>query len=409
MNSISLDQKAAYSPGKRLHLTPHKPPPPYGSCLYPMPEGVNVDSLEMTEEEENLSEREICFDPRNAPLNIDESNQGNKDFGMEVEILQMIGGVPDDVGSLGTHKLLCRVIVAPSATPYTNEQRVPIEGQQLFLKIFDPLFWFDVEVDISVDGLRPTSLADMAISDEFAAYHYLFAKGMTGMPHLAPDFLGGWTTEVESVLSSFRGMKRVVTVLATEYIDGVCLGALYETSGPVDKIIKLHDDGKKSSTLRTGFKHRMRIMAKIMDGTISQEFIGVHHGEFHPRNFIITMRNLGQPVKEPRVAMVGWHSAIVDHLRQEPVEMYRHFTKKIHPYMRFRWNRRLLPFEGWIPSEWKGPEDNIKDSPMLSQWMVKTFGSVATVDNPTYEGWGNMFQLATVAAPSEGNVTQEAS
>ncbi|KAK6224418.1 hypothetical protein QIS74_02745 [Colletotrichum tabaci] len=126
---------------------------------------------------------------------------------------------------------------------------------------------------------------------------------------------------------------------------------------------------------------RMKIIAKLMDGTVTQEFLGLDHCEFHPKNVIASMRNLGQPLEEPRAVLVGYGRALVDDLRSEPARFWKHFPTKHHPVIRFGW-QRLNPFKVWISLAWRSPEHDIDDAPVLDKWMVETFGPLT--DNTEY-------------------------
>ncbi|WQF82813.1 hypothetical protein CDEST_07827 [Colletotrichum destructivum] len=310
-----------------------------------------------SEEEKVCSFTRLVFDPRNGPLNLDGDNQHAEDAEMEVEILQTIGGNPGSGYNPGPQKILCRVVVAPLISPCKQEQEIPIKGQLLFLKLFDALFWHRA-VDITKRRFKVPIQADSAFSDEF-----------------------GWTTKVASVNSTFANQFRHVAILAIEYVDGVCLQDLFLPTGPISKTVKLYTDSSVPASFNTDQDQRMKILAKLMDGTVTQEFLGLDHCEFHPKNVIVTMRNLGQPLEEPRAVLVGYGRALVDDLRSEPARFWKHFPTKHHPVIRFGW-QRLDPFNGWIPFAWRGPEHDINDAPLLDKWMVGTLGPLT--DNADY-------------------------
>ncbi|KZL67709.1 hypothetical protein CT0861_10997 [Colletotrichum tofieldiae] len=316
----------------------------------------------------------------NAPLNTNENNQYDEDAEMDVEILRIIGGNSGSGYNPGPQKVLCRVVVAPPTSPSKQEHEVPIKGQLLFLKIFDALFWHKV-VDITKRRLKITIQADSAFSDEFGAYHFLYKCRRTGFANITPEFYGGWTTKVTSVNSIFANQFRHVAVLAIEYVDGVCLQDLFLPTGLIPKIVNLYTDSSAPASFNTYQDQRMKIIAKLMDGTVTQEFLGLDHCELHPKNVIVSMRNLGQPLEEPRAVLVGYGRALVDELRTEPARFWKHFLTKHHPVIRFGWHR-LEPFKGWIPLAWRGPAHDIDDAPLLDKWMVETFGPLT--DNPEY-------------------------
>ncbi|KAK1975761.1 hypothetical protein LZ30DRAFT_338133 [Colletotrichum cereale] len=387
---ILVNHERLYSPSRRLRISPHKPLLPYGSHLYPIPQGMTSADMMLSEEEKTFSFTKLVFNHRNAPRVRDESNQQDEDVQMEVEILQMIGGNPGSGYSPGPQKVLCRVVVAPSTSPQKQEHEMPVGGQLLFLKIFDALFWHKV-IGITKRLLKVTVQADGAFSDEFGAYHFLYEHGRTGFSrtefdrtgysHAAPQFFGGWTAKVTSAHPTFANQSRQVAVLALEYVHGVCLESLFTSSGPIPDRFKLYRGTPAPARFSTDLDQRMQIVAQLMDGTVAQEFLGLDHTELHPKNVIITMQNMGQPLEKPRAVLVGYGRALVDDVRTEPAGFWKHFPTKHHPIIRFGWHR-LDPFGGWIPLEWRGPEDDIDDAPLLDKWMLETFGSLK--GNPEY-------------------------
>ncbi|KAF6826897.1 hypothetical protein CMUS01_09244 [Colletotrichum musicola] len=379
---ILLDHKSHYFRGSRLILSPHKPVRPYGMCFYPSSECLTPTDMILSEAEQTMSLSRLVFEPTNSPLMFDKNATYGKEAEMEVEILEMIGGGPGSHYTPGKQKLLCRVLVAPATSPNEHEQETPSQGQLLFLKVFDALFWYK-EIDITQRDVKVTVLADSAFSDEYAAYHYLYECGRTGFPDLAPEFYGGWTAKVTSVHPAFENDSRKVAVLALEYVDGVCLQDRFlPPHAPALNTIKLYKDSSAPASFGTDQEQRMKLVAQLMDGTLTQEFLGLDHCGLHPKNVIVSMRNLGQQLEEPRAVLVDYSQAVFDHLRTQPVKLWQHFPTKPHPIMRFGWHR-LDPFRGWIPSEWRGPEHDIDDTPLLDQWMVLRFGPLTGNDEYT--------------------------
>ncbi|KAF6823017.1 hypothetical protein CPLU01_11641 [Colletotrichum plurivorum] len=378
---IVLDHTRLYSQGRRLRLSPHKAPPPYGSNLYPTPEGLTSKDMILSEDEKGCSLNRLIFHPRNAPRNLDENNQRQETAQLEVEIIQVIGSSLGRIYTPGPQKALCRVIVAPSTSPWMEEHELPRKGQLLFLKIFDALFWHRF-VDYSHATEKLPFRVDGAFSDEYAAYHYLYECGLTGSPDLVPEFYGGWTAKVTSCNAAFKDQFRHVAVLAMEFVDGVCLEHLFNPTGPNLETVKLYEDGPAPASFTTDQNQRMKIVAQLMDGTVTQEWLGLHYGKLLPRNVIITMRNESQPLEEPRAVLVDYGNAFVDHLLTQPVDVWKHWPTKPHPLLRFGWHR-LGPFRGWVPSEWRGPEHDIDDAPLLDQWTVLRFGPLTGNDEYT--------------------------
>ncbi|KAK1635379.1 hypothetical protein BDP81DRAFT_395823 [Colletotrichum phormii] len=362
---ILLDHEEIYSPGRRLHLQPHKPLPPYGSHLYPLPSGWEPEDMTQSDDEKDFSLRRLVFHPNNAPKTINKNNQNDPDASIEI---------------------LCKVVVSPSTPPNKQEHEIPSEGQLLLLKIFDALFWYKT-VDITKRLIKVTAQADSAFSDECGAYDHLYKKELTGFPNIAPQFYGGW---------DHRGQDtRNVAVLATEFIDGLCLDQLFTIAGPTFEV-ELYKDAEPRGAFTTDLDVRMEIIKQLMDGTMTQEYNGVYHGRLRSKNVIMAMRNKGEPLKNPRAVLIGYGQALVDDLRREPVEMWEKYPTKPHSIIRFGW-KRLESFAGWIPMEWASP--NPKRPRLLWQWMIHTFGHLTR--NATYTAF-MLEDLRSVPTQTEG-------
>ncbi|KAF4778854.1 hypothetical protein HER10_EVM0011550 [Colletotrichum scovillei] len=370
---ILFEHESIYSPGRRLLLRSHKPLPPYGSHLYPLPDGWTSRDMMISDEEKAFSLRRLVFHPNNAPKTIDKNNQDDHAASMEVEIIRMIGGSPGEGYRPGPQKLLCKVVASPSpAAPNEREHEIPFEGQLLFLKVFDPLFWHTI-IGIPKRLTKVTVQADSAFSDEFGAYNRLFEKELTGFPHVAPQFYGGWTTAVKSICSSFTDCTRDVAVLATEFIDGTSFHHLFSLDGPISEVVELHNSAGSRGSFAADQDGRMKIIEQLLGGTVSQEYTGVDHCEVYPENVIIIMRNKGESLDEPRAVLVGYGRALVDDLRTRPAKMWEYYPLEPHPILRCGWPRWKF-FAGWIPAAWASPPGKEDHVPLFNQWVVLTFG-----------------------------------
>ncbi|KAK2027932.1 hypothetical protein LX32DRAFT_729017 [Colletotrichum zoysiae] len=386
---ILHDYQHLYSRGRRLRLSPHKPLRPYGAHVYPLPDTVPEEDMVLSEEDHVSSLTRQVFDPKNAPRK-GETYRPDKDAHMEVQIVEVIGSSSNSGYMPGPRKLLCRVLKQPSTSPFKGQQEKPTQNQLLFLKVFDPLFWYKV-LDITERIMKVPTLADSAFSDEFGVYHFLYGKHLTGPNRsvfrrtgffpIAPQFFGGWTTSVSSLSDEFANKSRRVAILALEYVDGVSLDGLYAPSGPLQRTVTL--PGAPVRSFHTNQDQRMQIMAQILDGIVTQEHAGVDCTELDPENIIITMRTSDQYLEKPRAVRVGYSRAIIDELRTEPVEMWKEFPLKVHPLRRFRWSL-LEDFHGWIPTEWRGPDNDVDDTPDLDLWMLDTFGTLISRLNTRY-------------------------
>ncbi|KAK1965907.1 hypothetical protein LY78DRAFT_711726 [Colletotrichum sublineola] len=245
---IFMDHEQLYSSGRKLRLSPHKPLPSYGSHLYPIPEGWTSTNMMRSEDEETFSLNRQVFDPRHAPRSSG-NIQPDEGADMVVDIVRMIGGSPGPGYSPGPQKLLCRVANAPTTSSREQRHKMPIEGQMLFLKVYDALFWHKV-IDVTERALNVPVQAGSAFSNEYGAYHFLYGHGLTGFDPIefestgyspvAPQFSGGWTVKVGSVNPEFANKSRQVAILAIEYVDGVYMRDLFTEAGPMRGPVQLY-------------------------------------------------------------------------------------------------------------------------------------------------------------------------
>ncbi|KAK1598655.1 uncharacterized protein LY79DRAFT_586677 [Colletotrichum navitas] len=400
MSSSSEDQGALYdhewiySRGRRLTLVSHRPLAPYGSHVYPLP-GTKTDmenegeELMLSEDEKAMSVTQLVFAPGNEPQK-GKTFQNDKNAEMEVQIADMVCGSPGLGYSPGPQNLKCYVTKAPTTSPIKGYQ-LPTKGQLLFLKVFDPLFWYKA-LGYSESEMKVTRLADSSFSDEFGAYQFLHEKGLAPSTLLlshAPDFFGGWTANVTSLNEKFSKKSRPVAVLTLEYIEGVSMKGLFTPLGPTRGTVNLYQDQPSTRrSFETDQDQRMEILSQLLHGIASQEKLGLDNARLDPINVILTVKYLKKPMQKPRAVLVGYGGSIVDHLRTEPVEMWKDFPKKVHPFTRFSWEvLEDLGFVGWIPTEWRPDNDDEGVSCDLDLWMLNKFGSIRNIINTEYTTW----------------------
>ncbi|KAK6224286.1 hypothetical protein QIS74_02613 [Colletotrichum tabaci] len=365
--SIPSDHESLYSPGATLWLTPHVPPKPYGLSYYPAPHNLTTDEMGPPKEDSGLSQMDRAF--KYPPHDFDETKQSDDNGRVQLEVVAVLAGGVGMAYSRGPQKLKCKVLKTPSPNPEKREYEPLNVGDLVVAKVHDPLFY--PRVGDGFDILyKLTTRADMGLSDETGAYKQLFKKGITGYPHLAPQYYGTWTAGVKSTNPKFRGRTRHVGIVLIEYVDGVSLDQLFVRNsqciavprpGPVKAF-------STSDPVELTLEFRLETMAQLLSGCCRQYHDGVTHCVIEPENIIVSVRKENQ---QPRVALVGNTAGLVDHLMSKPTRAYARFAHPPHPYFRFS-IFRLETFLGWIPAEWK--RGNSRHTPDLFKWYFETFG-----------------------------------
>ncbi|KAF9879201.1 hypothetical protein CkaCkLH20_03434 [Colletotrichum karsti] len=391
--TILKDHKKLYSPGKILHITPHGAPKPWGWKFYPMPPDLGDEEIGQAAADKTLTRAGLVFREKNQPHNLDRSIQKDDSLKMKVEILAVHGTGPGTY-SPGIQKLKCKVLEVPLTPPLYENQRTPAVGDVIFIKAFDPMF-FPRVVDPMEAHFKVTARADMALSDEVGAYAFLYKHGMTGAPHIAPQWFGCWTAEVQSTDPNFQ--TRYVGVIALEFIDGICLQKLFVKDDVGNQIYvgdmpDLDDDTK--TLLQVDVATRLGTMKDLLAGVVRQYKIGLSHYHIHPESVILTFRRGSQDLERPRVSLVGYTKSVVHPLRDPPRNVYANYTRPIHPFYRFNYSRLEAFFNcHWLPLGWKTNHPRI--SPLLNYWLLRTFGPL---DSDEY---------STLIRPSHGTVSAQ--
>ncbi|KAJ0335805.1 hypothetical protein COL922a_008762 [Colletotrichum nupharicola] len=375
---IPGDRDFLYSPRCSLVLTPHEAPKPWGHH-YPDPFDLKPADMGPTDEEKNFSQTQLVFSENNRPLRFDQEKQKVKDEQRNVVIVKMIPGNRGRGDFPGPHNLLCRVTRAPAKQKHLSV------GDSVFIKVYDPLFWW--ATDLLDIYFKVKATADMAFCDEVGAYSFLQEKGLTGFPHLAPEFFGSWTAAVTSSNPKYEGQTRHVGVLALEYIDGMQLDKLF-TPGtrPRSQTATMYWETDTPVSFDTNEETCMGVMKKLIWENMEQEFAGITHGDIHPRSVLVSMRNGNDILDSPRVSLLGWRRSVIDEISKHPQNAFAYYSRPIQPFNRFN-IIRLRDFLGWIPRDWKGREDNPRDSWQLHKWFFETFGTIVNENNPNFQAW----------------------
>ncbi|KAJ0307311.1 hypothetical protein Brms1b_009992 [Colletotrichum noveboracense] len=386
-SDVYEDHAELYHSGKRLILTPHKSPAPFGSSFYPDPPNLTSKQMTPTDEEKSFSRSQLVFSESNGPLDFDETKQNDKSSQVHLEILDMVDGGYGAQYTPEPQKVLCKVVQTASATSGDYGKKALALGQLVLLKLYDPLFRH-LKVPLLESYFKVTVRAYKAQSVEVGAYSHLFRAGLTGFPHLAPQFHGCWTIAVRSTDPDYAGQVRHVVALAMEYVEGRCLSELFKPSGPTRDRVRsnLSNLDEPPTYISTDEDTRLSVMAKLMDGLMSKEFSHVNQGDLHPDNLIISLKDGQTTLEQPRIVQVSYRRAALTTLAKVPFKIYRYFATKPHPFIRFSMHR-LLPFVGWLPPSWQGPKNDPNKPIFLDRWLAFTFGPFT--NNPTYTFRGN--------------------
>lgn len=361
--SMTADLTVLYGSGQKLQLTPHKPCNPYGNSYYPWPRDVNIDDCSYTSESAKVSRIQAVFDYQPTPCKGDEQNQSldetskTQDLTLTV-IKSLSGGL-----RAGPQVLLC-----------STEQHQRRDGMEdtIVAKIFDPLF-FPWDTPHYEGPWTDTAFADMAFSNEAAAYKQLEEYDLHGDVHLAPQFHGAWTVTLTTTNSHkhFKNKRRSVGVVLMEYINGdsisdLChkIDGILEPKVLTDKELKEHMD--PTSEVR-----RSMVLELLLDGYSRQLFCGVEQRLLHPDNIIIQRREGGKY----RVALLNYRHSVVDPLCKEPRNLYggEDFPNPPHPVgVIYMWHLEHLI--GWVPQAW------LQDEKLLADWILRAFGTELNSD-----------------------------
>ncbi|OHE99355.1 hypothetical protein CORC01_05396 [Colletotrichum orchidophilum] len=183
-----------YKPKETLTLCPRNPGIPYGLPEYG---------------EETRPESNEWLLPNFDPT-IDQP-----DHEAQVEVISYLKG---DI-----HRdalvLLCNITKAPSIRHGAHHPLVP--GRKFVLKVYNPTFYLSART--------PSELANQSLSREANAYEYFYNQGMTGHPHMVPQYYGSWALKFD-VSEPSRGSRspktrrwRCAGAILIEHIQGLSL------------------------------------------------------------------------------------------------------------------------------------------------------------------------------------------
>ncbi|TDZ22112.1 hypothetical protein Cob_v005120 [Colletotrichum orbiculare MAFF 240422] len=286
--------------------------------------------------------------------------------------------------------LLCSIVKTPARDTSASAGEhcaLPSKGC-VSAKIFDPEFY-------PGDDGAPYSNSEQAdgnLSREAGALSHLFKKGLTGYPHLAPQYYGTWATRFKvGEDDAGRPKYRCVGLVLTEFIDGFSLDEICTRNAdgylvaPPGKL----DFGIRGARKWQGFdkEFRQEIIGYALDGIVKHLHVGVEHHDFDPRNVFVTLINGEENADRARAVLLDYTlSQVWIKTKQGRESGYgEHILELLphppHPAERFSVTAMQF-FVGWFPSpdrEWSaedqdytGPEfDNETE---FKDWLIEAFG-----------------------------------
>lgn len=372
-----------------------------------MPLDLDVEDTGQLEEDKRLTRVGIVFQEKNQPHNLDLNVQKDESKKIKVEILKINNNNCSESYTPGTQKLKCKVLQVPSIAPSHEDQQTPVVGDVIFIKVFDAMFFPRVISAIDMH-FKVTARADMALSNEVGAYAFLYKQGLTGAPHIAPQWLGCWTAEVQSSSPEYQCRTRHVGVVALEFIDGICLQKLW-VRNELDKQVYVGDiprvDDDTETLLQVDEATRLGTMKDLLADIVKQYKVGVTHYHIRPENVIVSFRRGSQELARPRVSLVGYKDSVVGPLREPPRNKFARYPNPTHPYWRFNYERLESFFDcHWLPVHWKTGDS--ASCPRLDKWMLETFGPF---DGDKYSSYIFKPSVPNVTQPIDNSTVEETS
>ncbi|KAJ0163591.1 hypothetical protein CTA2_2744 [Colletotrichum tanaceti] len=385
-----------YDPGETLTLYPRDPGPPHGLPEYKKPP------------EHDLKDGWIpYFDPTKEIAPQERA---------QVEVLEIITGGID----LGAQLLLCKVLKAPVSMPTetpTNYMSFSA-GMKLVLKVFDPIFFPEAEGwEWCRRGLSKNVEVDGHLSREANAYQYLFAKKITGHPHIVPQFHGSWAVKFD-VGGSAKKQWRCAGAVLIEYIEGVSFESLCDRDEKTEYMIpettSLRPPGSADASWTFNEPpNRLKVFKTLLHNCVSFLHTGSDHRTFLPRDVFLTLGNNGVDLDEPRVVILDYSYCIVwSHTIESKVgmasevdpclpEVPSKLLLNVAPMERMRRpphpadvfdTGNLAIFAGWFPSDW------MQKPHLLHEWLKSEFGEVVEGEYSTLDELEKIMEHAIAEA-----------
>ncbi|KAM0329897.1 hypothetical protein ACHAQA_004062 [Verticillium albo-atrum] len=339
-----------YVPNRRLMITRHTPPDPFGGPMY-QPESVDHQRSKPWDLAAafNKSRSQLVLEylPRNATWPTNDCTKSPYYSSLVIE-RQLETGF-----ECGAQVVLCRL---------GNNKTGTFLPDRVVAKIYDPLY-YDSTHHILVQPADVVSEVDRDLSQEAAVYEHLKAQGKDG--DYAPRYYGCFTTPIYfPVQNKFRP----VCLILLEYIEGKTMDAMCRRPHDVDpdNVPDLVPGAEAGDV-----EQRMRVFKKVLEVSTGHQHAGVCFSFFFETKQVMISRPLGSgPDKDPRVVVLSWKFAYVNEKTSRGERIICRLPRPITPIDWYK-PSRLTRFRGWVPQEYYLRSDR---GQKFKQWLEKTFG-----------------------------------
>ncbi|KAF9872819.1 hypothetical protein CkaCkLH20_09682 [Colletotrichum karsti] len=319
-----------YLPGKLLKLYPYTPADPHGSNDYP--------------------ENDLPVDLQPGWVRgFDPTNVFDPDIVLKVD-QQLATGYDRQ-----SQVTLCSFVKTPSQ--HDDDKHAPRRGKayptQVVAKSFDAALYSDFY------GISHDQRADSDLSIEHAAYNHMYGRGLTGYPHLTPEYYGTYVAVFDlGVDYSGRRRYRCSGVVLMQYIPGISVENLCNRPNGTELAPPRMHPFKGASDDREVFlddDFRKDVIRQFLDGAVRMLHVGIEHDSAEPRNLFVTMMNDDEDLDAPWVVIIDYTLTQVLRFTKEgredpddPVQGIEKLPLPPHPWERFSFTA-LGKFVGWYP------------------------------------------------------------
>ncbi|KAK1446559.1 hypothetical protein CCUS01_12307 [Colletotrichum cuscutae] len=368
-----------YKPGTTLTLCPREPGIPYGLPAY---------------------EPGVCPEPNEWFLPNFDPNIDQPDHEAQVEIIECLKGG-------GVLVLSCKITKVPSIR---RDAHHPLtRGLKVVLKVFDSAF-FPADLEIFLREQRPSDLPNQLLSREANAYEYFYNQGMTGNPHMVPQYYGSWAIKYHVIDPARSGSSppfqtrrwRCAGAVLIEHIQGqslekICQGHESGFLIPDQAMLPFPDSasGQRGGLPLEDLPSRLEILKQIVHGGVCFRHVGVNLTTFDgfvPRNMFLTFSNKSQlALENVRPVLLDYSRCVIwsqsrKGIRGRLDELYddappipkryvldkspmQRLPRPPHPLIIYKNVSWLQGFRGWFPVDWME-----KESTKFEAWVTSEFG-----------------------------------